>query len=95
MLTRTDRRPPPPALFAVIAALAVAMAALGLLLSPVQAQEDQQVLLSNLGQSTSDGSVISNTIVFAQGFTTGSQAGGYVLSSVELGVFAVPNTPPV
>ena len=80
-------------MFAAIAALAVAMAALGLLFSTVQAQEDQQVLLSNLEQSTSDGSVISNTIVFAQGFTTGSQAGGYVLSSVELGVFAVPNTP--
>ena len=80
-------------MFAVIAALAVAMAALGLLLSPVQAQEDQQVLLSNLEQSTSDGTVISNAIVFAQGFTTGSNADGYHLASIELGVFAVPNTP--
>ena len=51
------------------------------------------MLLSNLEQSTSDGNVISNAIVFAQGFTTGSQAGGYHLASIELGVFAVPNTP--
>ena len=51
------------------------------------------MLLSNLEQSTSDGSVISNAIVFAQGFTTGSNADGYHLASIELGVFAVPNTP--
>ena len=76
-----------------IATLALAGAALGLLLSPVQAQEDQQVLLSNLEQSTSDGTVISNTLVFAQGFTTGSNADGYHLASIELRVFAVPNTP--
>ena len=92
MLTRTDRRRFP-ILIAAIAALALAAAAVGLLFSTVQAQEDQQVLLSNLEQSTSDGTVISNTLVFAQGFTTGSQAGGYVLSSIELGVFAVPDTP--
>ena len=47
-MTRTDRRRSP-ALFAAIAAMAVAMAALGLLFSTVQAQEGQQELLSNLG----------------------------------------------
>ena len=92
MLTRTDRRRFP-ILIAAIATLALTGAALGLLFSTVQAQEDQQVLLSNLEQSTSDGSVISNAIVFAQGFTTGSNADGYHLASIELGVFAVPNTP--
>ena len=92
MLTRTDRRRFP-ILIAAIATLALAGAALGLLFSTVQAQEDQQVLLSNLEQSTSDGNVISNAIVFAQGFTTGSNTDGYHLASIELGVFAVPNTP--
>ena len=92
MLTRTDRRRFP-ILIAAIAALALAAAALGLLFSTVQAQEDQQVLLSNLEQSTSDGTVISNTLVFAQGFTTGSNADGYHLASIELSVFAVPDTP--
>ena len=92
MMTRTDKRRFP-ILIAAIAALAVAGAALGLLFSTVQAQEDQQVLLSNLEQSTSDGNVISNAIVFAQGFTTGSNTDGYHLASIELGVFAVPNTP--
>ena len=92
MLTRTDRRRFP-ALFAAIAVLALAGAALGVLLSTVQAQEDQQVLLSNTEQSTSDGNAISNTIVYAQGFTTGSNADGYHLASIELGVFAVPDTP--
>ena len=47
MMTNTDRRRLP-ALLAAIAALALAAAALGLLFSTVQAQEDQQVLLSNL-----------------------------------------------
>ena len=91
-MTRTDRRRFP-ILIAAIAVLALAGAALGVLLSTVQAQENQQVLLSNLEQSTSDGNVISNAIVFAQGFTTGSNADGYHLASIELGVFAVPNTP--
>ena len=89
-MTRSSARLPR---FPAIAVLALAGAALGLLLSPVQAQEDQQVLLSNLEQSTSDGNVISNAIVFAQGFTTGSNTDGYHLASIELGVFAVPNTP--
>ena len=92
MMTPTDRRRFP-ILIAAIAALALAAAALGLLFSTVQAQEDQQVLLSNLEQSTSDGTVISNTLVFAQGFTTGSNADGYHLASIELSVFAVPDTP--
>ena len=49
MMTRTDRRRFP-VLFAVIAVLALAGAALGLLLSPVQAQE-AETLLSNTGQT--------------------------------------------
>ena len=88
MMTRTDRRRFP-VLIAAIAALALAGAALGLLLAPVQAQESQ-TLLSNTGQDA-DGTFSFTTIYSAQGFTTGSQAGGYVLSSVELDVSQVPN----
>ena len=90
MMTRTDRRRFP-ILIAAIAALAVAMAALGLLLSPVQAQESE-TLVSNTGQDT-EGTLSFTVTYSAQGFTTGSQAGGYVLSSVELDVSQVPNTP--
>ncbi len=92
MMTNTDRRRFP-ALFAVIAALAVAGAVLGLLLAPVQAQESQ-TLLSNTGQSYIPGSSISvGTFRQAQGFNTGSNALGYRLDSIELHVDRVPNTP--
>ncbi len=47
MMTRTDRRRSP-FLIAAIAALALAGAALGLLFSPVQAQE-AETLVSNTG----------------------------------------------
>ena len=90
MMTNTDRRRLP-ALFAAIAVLALAAAALGLLLAPVQAQE-AETLVSNTGRDT-EGTLSFTTIYSAQGFTTGSQAGGYVLSSVELDVSQVPNTP--
>ena len=71
------------------------LAALGALALPAtaQAQEADEVLLSNLGQSSSGGINISSAIAFAQGFTTGSNASGYHLGSIELDVFAVPNTP--
>ena len=90
MMTRTDRRRFP-ILIAAIAALAVAGAALGLLFSPVQAQE-AETLVSNTGETT-DGELSFTAIYSAQGFITGSQAGGYVLSSVELDISQVPNTP--
>ena len=90
MMTRTDRRRFP-VLIVAIAVLAVAGAALGLLFSPIQAQE-AETLVSNTGKDT-DGTLSFTTIYSAQGFTTGSQAGGYVLSSVELDVSQVPNTP--
>ena len=90
MMTRTDRRRFP-VLIAAIAALALAGAALGLLFSPVQAQE-AGTLVSNTGKDA-DGTLSFTAIYSAQGFTTGSQAGGYVLSSIELDVSQVPNTP--
>ena len=90
MMTRTDRRRSP-ALFAAIAVLAVAMAVLGLFLSTAEAQESE-TLVSNTGQGP-DGTLSFTVTYSAQGFTTGSQAGGYVLSSVELDVSQVPNTP--
>ena len=89
-MTRTGRRRSP-FLIAAIAALALAGAALGLLLSTAEAQESE-TLVSNTGKNT-DGTLSFTTVYSAQGFTTGSQAGGYVLSSIELDVSQVPNTP--
>ena len=92
MLTRTDRRRFP-VLFAAIAVLALAGAALGLLFSPVQAQESE-TLLSNTGQDFNEGNaVIVADFRQAQGFNTGSNAPGYRLDSIELHVGTVPNTP--
>ena len=92
MMTHTDRRRFP-VLIAAIAVLALAGAALGLLLSPVQAQESQ-TLLSNTGQSYIPGNAqIVGDFRQAQGFTTGSNAPGYRLDSIELYVHTVPNTP--
>ena len=87
MMTRTDRRRFH-ILFAAIAVLALAGAALGLLLSTVRAQE-AGTLLSNTEQETE---AHTNTDLFypAQGFITGSKAGGYVLTSIELDVATAP-----
>ena len=68
MMTRTDRRRLP-ALLAAIAVLALAGAALGLLLSPVQAQE-AGTLVSNTGKAT-DANISFGTVYSAQGFATG------------------------
>ncbi len=92
MMTRTDRRRFP-VLIAAFATLALAGAVLGLLFSTAEAQEADEVLLSNLGQSYADETNIQPSLEYAQGFTTGSNAGGYVLGSVELDVQTVPNTP--
>ena len=78
MMTRTDRRRFP-ALIAAIAALAMAGAALGLLLSTVQAQE-AETLVSNIGQDSTLTRDFSNP--GAQRFTTGSYEYGYILSTV-------------
>ena len=92
MMTNTDRRRLP-ALLAAIAAMAVAGAVLGLLLSTAEAQESQ-TLLSNTGQTFNPGNaVIVGDFRQAQGFTTGSNAPGYRLDSIELHVGTVPNTP--
>ena len=70
------------------------LVALALLLPPGVAQA-QDVLLSNLGQSHNEGSpaIIIGSFRQAQGFTTGSNASGYHLGSIELDVYEVPNTP--
>ena len=91
MLTRTDRRRFP-VLIAAIAVLALAGAVLGLLfVSPVQAQE-AGTLLSNTGQAA-DTHTNTDDFYPAQGFITGSKAGGYVLTSIELDVATAPGTP--
>ena len=93
MMTRTDRRRLP-ALFAVIAALALAGAALGLLFSTAEAQEDDVVLLSNTEQTYIPGTSTNvGEYTHAQGFNTGSNAPGYSLDSIELHVDRVPASP--
>ena len=92
MMTRTDRRRYP-VLIAAIAVLALAGAALGLLFSTAEAQESE-TLLSNTEQTFSPGNaVIVGDFRQAQGFTTGSNAPGYRLDSIELHVGTVPDTP--
>ena len=89
-MTRLSARLPR---FPAIAVLALAAAALGLLLSTAEAQESE-TLLSNTGQTFNPGNaVIVGDFRQAQGFTTGSNAPGYRLDSIELHVGTVPNTP--
>ena len=90
MMTSTGTRRFP-VLIAAIAALALAGAALGLLLSTVQAQE-AEALVSNTDQDTR-AEISFGTVYSAQGFATGSKAGGYVLSSIELDVERIPASP--
>ena len=78
MMTRTDRRRFP-ILIAAIAVLALAGAALGLLLSTVQAQE-AETLVSNTGQGSTLTGEFSRP--GAQRFTTGPYEYGYILSTV-------------
>ena len=77
-------------------AAAACLSLVGALLLPatVQAQDSDEVLLSNTGQDweDGDGTNVSSAIVWAQGFTTGSNADGYHLSSIELNVERLPNT---
>ena len=89
MMTRTDRRRFP-VLIAAIAVLALAGAVFGLFFSTVEAQESG-TLVSNTGKAT-DANISFGTVYSAQGFTTGSKAGGYVLSSIELDVDRVPES---
>ena len=77
-----------PILLAAMATLALAMT---LLFSPVRAQE-AETLLSNTGQAA-DAHTNTDDFYPAQGFITGSKAGGYVLTSIELDVGTAPGTP--
>ena len=83
-MTRTDRSRFP-ILIAAIAVLALAGAALGLLLAPVQAQE-AETLVSNIGEIGSDTSSASvdGVLLVAQAFTVGDDDGDYTLTSIEL-----------
>ena len=93
MITRTDRRRFP-ILIAAIAVLALAGAALGLLFSTAEAQEDDEVLLSNTEQTYIPGTSTNvGAYTHAQGFNTGSNAPGYSLDSIELHVDRVPANP--
>ena len=78
MMTLTDRRRFP-ILIAAIAVLALAAAALGLLLSTVQAQE-AGTLVSNIDQGGTTTREFS--VPYAQRFTTGPYEYGYTLSTV-------------
>ena len=58
-------------------------------LPTAQAQEADEVLLSNLGQTTPTTLTVGGG-QHSQGFTTGSNTDGYVLSSIELDVAKYP-----
>ena len=77
-MTRSSARLPR---FPALATLALAGAALGLLLSPVQAQE-AETLVSNIGQGSTLTTEFSNR--GAQRFTTGPYEYGYSLSTVDV-----------
>ena len=62
-----------------LAQAALLLAGAGVVAAPASAD----VLVSNIGQSSSDGSLLANDDV-AQRFTTGSNPAGYTLSSIEL-----------
>ena len=62
-----------------LALAALLLAVAGVVATPASAD----VLVSNIGQSSSDGSLLANDDV-AQRFTTGSHPAGYTLSSIEL-----------
>ena len=65
----------------LLPALALLLGALGLF-AAVPAQAQTTVLVSNIGQGTS-GVVGTATAAWSQQFTTGSNVGGYTLSSIE------------
>ena len=50
-------------------------------------------LVSNTGQADSSATNVGNN-AWAQSFTTGSNAGGYNLSSIEVSILGLPSTPP-
>ena len=76
-------------------AAAALLALSGALALPATAQAQETALLSNLGQSNFEGSpaLAVGSFRHAQGFTTGSNASGYHLGSVELDVYTLPKTP--
>ena len=75
-------------------AAAACLSLVGALLLPATAQaQESETLLSNLEQAMSVAGITVLTFEVAQGFTTGSNADGYHLSSIELDVEAVPDTP--
>ena len=60
------------------------MAVAGLLALPLQAQAQSEILVSNVGQVNSSGSISLHHFDQAQAFTTGSYIAGYTLKSVEI-----------
>ena len=82
--------------FARAFAAAALLALSGALALPATAQAQEIVLLSNLGQTADDvldGTPVHSAIDFVQGFTTGSNADGYHLASIDLDIVRVPDTP--
>ena len=76
---------------AVAAMAAVAMLAVFAL--PVGlAGAQTTALVSNLGQTGSGGSGVSSVVSRAQGFTTGNNAGGYTLASIDVDFASVSST---
>ena len=74
------------------ATLFVALAAA---LPPATAGAQTQTLVSNTGQTPSNDLLVDGSVAQAQGFTTGTNASGYVLSEVQLWVASGAGTPTV
>ena len=79
-------------LLAAAALLALALLVVGDAAPPAQASS--HVLVSNLGQTTAHVNFAKSTAssVVAQGFTTGSESGGYALGSIEAKILNAPTS---
>ncbi|MYC87358.1 MAG: hypothetical protein F4X22_03845 [Gemmatimonadales bacterium] len=72
------------------AALALALLALSAMTAPAPAAA-QSVLVSNIGQANTGGDSPLVSFDLAQGFTTGSNTGGYTLTSVDVNFLHAPS----
>ena len=69
------------------------MSCLALGLASQQVSAQAEVLVSNIGQTSSGSVNVAATTSFTQGFETGSHANGYDLASIDANVQDIPSTP--
>ena len=68
-------------------------AAVLLLVFSAPARADEAVLVSNIDQDNAGNTLSTNRVRIAQGFTTGPNALGYDLGSIEVNIASAQNTP--